>query len=244
MSMPPVIEQSARPILHWIELEPNTPIFTQLQLEEALLRTDDRNFCIVNQGSPKSIVMGISGEIATLINTEKVKAETIPIIKRFSGGGTVIVDENTLFITFIIQKKDLAIPSFPEPIMRWSADLYASAWGIPGFQLRENDYCIGAQKCGGNAQYIRKERWLHHTSFLWDYEDANMEALLLPPKRPSYRSDRSHRDFLCRLKRYGRTPEERLKQLRQTLVQQFCLEPFNLSAWEQKPHRQSTSFVF
>lgn len=238
-----MIEQSTRPILHWIELKQNTPIFTQLQLEEELLRTDDRNFCIINQGSPKSIVMGVSGEIAALINMEKVKQETIPIIKRFSGGGTVIVDQNTLFITFIIQKKDLTIPSFPEPIMRWSADLYASAWEIPDFQLRENDYCIGAQKCGGNAQYIRKERWLHHTSFLWDYEEANMEALLLPARRPAYRLDRSHGDFLCRLKMYGATPEKRLEELRQALLKQFQIDPLNLDCREHKPHRQSTHLL-
>jgi lipoate-protein ligase A len=27
--------------------------------------------------------------------------DSIPVIKRFSGGGTVIVDENTLFVTFV-----------------------------------------------------------------------------------------------------------------------------------------------
>lgn len=238
-----MIEQSTRPILHWIELKQNTPIFEQLQLEEALLRTEERNFCIINQGSPKSIVMGVSGEIAALINMEKVKQEPIPIIKRFSGGGTVIVDQNTLFITFIIQKKDLAIPSFPEPIMRWSADLYTSAWNIPDFQLRENDYCIGAQKCGGNAQYIRKERWLHHTSFLWDYEETNMDALLLPARRPVYRLDRSHQDFLCRLKTFGATPEKRLEELRCALLKQFQIDPFDLARLERKPHRQSTHIL-
>ena len=238
-----MIKQSTRPILHWIELKQNTPIFTQLQLEEELLRTDDRNFCIINQGSPKSIVMGVSGEIAALINTEKVKQETIPIIKRFSGGGTVIVDQNTLFITFIIQKKDLAIPSFPEPIMRWSADLYASAWKIPDFQLRENDYCIGAQKCGGNAQYIRKERWHHHPPVLRDYEEANMAAMLHPARRPAYRRDRAHRDFLCRLKMYGATPEKRLEELRYALLKQFQIDPFDLDCRERKPHRQSTQIL-
>ena len=38
------------------------PILEQLKMEEALLRSDNRNWCIINQGSPVSIVMGISGK--------------------------------------------------------------------------------------------------------------------------------------------------------------------------------------
>ena len=164
------------------------------------MRTDERSFCIVNQGSPPAIVMGISGNPEELLDVERVQRDRIPVIKRFSGGGTVVVDENTLFFTFIMAKEELDVPAFPEPILRWSADLYTQAWQIPGFQLRENDYCIGDKKCGGNAQYIKKDRWLHHTSFLWDYSEKNMNYLRLPAKRPKYRHNRNHADFLTRLK--------------------------------------------
>ena len=38
------------------------PILQQLRLEEALLRADDANWCIINDGSATpAIVMGISG---------------------------------------------------------------------------------------------------------------------------------------------------------------------------------------
>ncbi len=52
---------------------------------------------------------------------------------------------------------------------------------------------------GGNAQSNVKDGWLHHTSFLWDYDKANMGYLTLPDKRPEYRQDRPHHDFLCKL---------------------------------------------
>lgn len=40
----------------------NVPILRQLLLEEALLRVDSNNWCIVNDGtSVPAIVMGISG---------------------------------------------------------------------------------------------------------------------------------------------------------------------------------------
>ena len=226
--------------IHLIRLK-NTPIFEQLQLEEALLRSDHRSFCIINQGSPRAIVMGISGEPEALLNIENVQKNNIPVIKRFSGGGTVIVDENTLFITFIMSKEDIDIAPFPEPILRWSADLYAGAWNIPRFCLRENDYCIGEKKCGGNAQYIKKDRWLHHTSFLWDFSEENMGHLLLPAKRPKYRLNRSHSDFLTRLKEHTASMDQLVEKLGN--VKQLYMTEFDLSSWKSEPHRQATHLV-
>jgi lipoate-protein ligase A len=136
------------------------------------------------------------------------------VIRRFSGGGTVVVDESTLFVTFIVNHRDLpSVPAYPEPIHRWTADFYASAWKIPGFTWRENDYAIGDKKVGGNAQYIRKGRWLHHTSFLWDYRPELMNLLLLPKKQPSYRLKRSHTEFLTPLKNHAESPSSLIASL-------------------------------
>ena len=66
---------------HLIHLK-NVPIFEQLLLEEKLLRSDTRNFCIFNEGSSKAIVMGISGKVDELVDTEKAKALSSPLIKR------------------------------------------------------------------------------------------------------------------------------------------------------------------
>ena len=228
--------------LHFLDLGP-IPIFEQLRIEEALLRASDLNVCLVSRGTPRAIVMGISGTPETMLDLPKVKRDKIPVIKRFSGGGTVIVDEETLFITFICAKNFLDIHPFPEPILRWGQTIFAQSWKIPDFRLIENDYTIGELKCGGNAQYITKDRWLHHTSFLWDYRDENMAYLLLPEKRPRYRENRSHRDFLCRLKDFAPSKEELIAKLRKELQKQFKLE--NLSPKEIKtgPHRQAAQWV-
>ncbi len=187
--------------------------------------------------------MGISGHAEAHLDMAAVKRDQIPVIKRFSGGGTVIVDENTLFITWIMAKRDVDIAAFPEPILRWSAELYNQAWQIPHFQLRENDYCIGEKKCGGNAQYIQKERWLHHTSFLWDYAEENMNYLRLPEKRPKYRKDRPHRDFLCRLKEYSSSPKALIDQIKEAIVKRLYICDFDLRDWKEKPHRRSVEQI-
>lgn len=81
------------------------------------------------------------------------------------------------------------------------------------FALRENDYVFGDRKIGGNAQSnhsirlllcniglfeigISKDRWLHHTSFLWKFDPHNMKYLQQPKKQPNYRDQRDHTSFL------------------------------------------------
>jgi lipoate-protein ligase A len=228
--------------LHTIHVE-RLHIFEQLRIEEAVLRGTDLNLCLINQGSPPAIIMGISGRPELLLDIAKVKRDQIPVIQRFSGGGTVIVDENTLFVSFIFSKTALPIHPFPEPILRWSGDLYTKSWQIPNFHLIENDYAIGALKCGGNAQYIQKDRFLHHTTFLWDYRAENMDYLLLPSKRPQYREHRSHSEFLCRLKSFAPSPETLIDQLYQELSKRFHIENTTIQDLKWAPHRQSVQWV-
>lgn len=187
--------------MHLLCLE-NVPILEQLHIEEALLRADDRNWCIVNKGSPTAIVMGISGKADEHINPMAMQKCAVPLIRRFSGGGTVIVDEQTCFYTLIGNKELLDVPCYPDQLLKWTEKLYAPAFEGSHFALRDNDYVIGEKKIGGNAQYISKHRWLHHTSFLWDYEAAKMEYLLMPKRVPAYRKGRPHTDFLCCLRHH------------------------------------------
>lgn len=168
--------------------------------------------------------MGISGKEEELLDVVLVKKDLIPVIRRFSGGGTVIVDEETLFATFIFSKNEIDVVPFPEPIMRFTADIYAKAWQIDGFGLKENDYVVFDRKCGGNAQYIRKDRWLHHTSFLWNYRSENMKYLLLPNKRPKYRLDRGHDAFLYRLAQSGHSIADLVEKLKSELERRFHLQ--------------------
>lgn len=50
------------------------------------------------------------------------------------------------------------------------------------------DYCFGDVKFGGNAQAITKQRFLHHTSMLWNYQKDRMQLLSHPAKIPDYRA--------------------------------------------------------
>jgi len=216
------------------------PILRQLMIEEALLRAHDGNWLVLNDGCrDPAVVLGISGQPEALVHTADARAAGVQLIKRFSGGGTVVVDSNTVFSTLIFQQQALPeVPAFPQPIMEFTGDLYGDVFAtlerdparVPRtarsaasdratqFQLRQNDYTWGERKVGGNAQAITKFRWLHHTSFLWEYRRDRMALLKEPSKRPEYRGERTHRAFLCPLASLGFHRQEFLEGIEDAMV--------------------------
>lgn len=224
---------------HYVDLS-YTPIEEQLKLEEALLRADTRNFCLINHGSPPAIVLGISGNVSEHVDTPS----PLPLIRRFSGGGTVAIDEHTCFVTLIANAHEVPVPCFPEPILHYCGEFYRSL--IPSFSIQENDYTIGHRKWGGNAQYLTKNRWLHHTSILWDYDPSLMNLLKNPSKQPSYRKNRNHEDFICTLKPLFPSKELFFKKLYNSFSEKLHLLPCSLESLavvKEKKHRSSTRLV-
>ena len=114
-----------RPRALWLQLR-NVPILRMLQLEEALFRTDRRSWFITNewdsaQPAAEALVLGISGRPEQMLHVEAAQRSGIPVIKRFTGGGTVVVDSDTLFASFIVAEGALPdVKPYPEPMLAWS----------------------------------------------------------------------------------------------------------------------------
>jgi len=228
--------------VHLLHLK-HLAIFEQLKIEEALLRSDDRNWCLINEGSLPSIVVGVSGHPEKWIDIKRVQAAPLPVIQRYSGGGAVVVDDATLFVSFLFQKEAHNFPCYPESILRWSERFYKGALPIPAFHLLENDFAVGQYKCGGNAQYIKKDRFVLHSTFLWDYNEEYMNYLIYPPRAPSYRKMRSHSQFLCRLRDYLHSKEHFVTRIKERLSAKYDVrETFleTISSTLEIPHRQSS----
>lgn len=235
------------------------------------------------------VVMGIGGKPVELLNVPQVRKDGVWVIKRFSGGGTVVVDHNSIWTTLIGRTQMLThVEPFPRSIMAYTATILEPAWKdlrlqqqqqqaaakstsksspmtlkptmvldtkscaventglviqIPDtnandkknnanlqFALRENDYVLGDWKMAGNAQSIVKEGWLHHTSFLWDYDEENMEYLTMPSRRPDYRGQRNHDDFLIKLQPvlHPLKPRDFLASLQRACQNEFQVQAVTL----------------
>jgi lipoate-protein ligase A len=105
----------------------------------------------------------------------------------------------------------------PRSLMQWSETIYKPLFdkilnADSNFKLRENDYVFGNLKFGGNAQSISRDRFVHHTSFLWNYSPHNMQYLTKPPKQPEYRQNRDHTEFLTSLSAHLKCPRDELEK--------------------------------
>ncbi|KAF3329959.1 putative lipoate-protein ligase A [Carex littledalei] len=238
-------KKSVLPIMNLVRMQ-GVPILDQLHLEERLLRCDLKNWCIVNVGTPQpTIVMGISGKPSELINIKSVIHNQVPVIRRFTGGGTVIVDKETIFVTLICNREAVPLLQlYPQPIMSWTGTLYQDALRDFGkFSLRENDYVFDNLKFGGNAQSITKNKWIHHTSFLWDYDERNMEYLKHPQRTPKYRSERSHIEFLCRMKDIIPSKSVFIEKTLNSLQKHFVLQPIKSDDISNAPYAPSSRLL-
>ena len=286
---------SGKSKLYWLNLQGcGLSALERLCLEEALLRHDplERSWMMVGCHDPTYstrlkydsndnnydnncvIVLGIGGKVDQLLHVDQVQQDDIFTIRRFSGGGTVLLDHSSLWTTIIGRNNDMTqVEPYPRNIMEYTAhsifgptfdQMNASleqqqstkktlvmtspscsgiqnvhtiqsnntnTTDLPQFQLIENDYVLNnTHKIGGNAQSIVKNGWLHHTSFLWDYNDETMKKYLkLPSKRPTYRQDRSHDQFLTKLSNfYGPNPNLFIQHIQSSLTTNHQIIPISL----------------
>ncbi|KAF2078184.1 hypothetical protein CYY_000474 [Polysphondylium violaceum] len=213
------------------------PILKQLQIEEAIYRSPNSgNWVVINKGTPDpTIIVGVTGRADKLVHLEEAKKRNIDTIKRFTGGGTVVTDDDTLFITFIFDQEWFktiyqAKDYYPRDIMKWSEHFYNNVFNntnssnsnhsLAPFSLMEHDYSYGTLKFGGNAQSFSRLKFIHHTSFLYDFKQDNMSALLKhPDKEPEYRKNRDHLSFLCKLKDRFKSQDEIADRVEKQLTQ-------------------------
>jgi lipoate-protein ligase A len=144
--------------------ESTNPYFN-LALEEYVMThmPEDRQYFMLWQNEP-SIIVGTGQNTAEEINLAFVKRNKIHVVRRLSGGGAVYHDLGNLNFTFIVDRSGYQafdFQRFTDPIIRTMHKLGVSS----AFDSR-NDLTIEGRKFSGNAQYIRKDRLLHHGTLL------------------------------------------------------------------------------
>ena len=110
------------------------------------------------------------------INMPFAKENSINIVRRITGGGTIYTDMNGWQFSFIVKDpagRDTAFQTFTKPIL---AALHAL--GVAAEFSGRNDLVIGGRKFSGNAQFKSKDVVLHHGSLLFDTDLSQLVRAL------------------------------------------------------------------
>jgi lipoate---protein ligase len=150
------------------------------------------------------VVVGYSNRIFEEVKVEECRAQKIPILRRCSGGGTVLQGPGCLNYSVVLPIDDAGptatITRTNSYVMERNRQAVASALAQKVSIQGCTDLAMNQLKFSGNAQR-RKRGWLlFHGTFLLDFEVGLIEKLLpMPARQPDYRRQRSHGEFLTHL---------------------------------------------
>lgn len=230
-----------------------TSLAENLALDEALLLDAEHGgpeVLRVWQWAAPAVVLGAGGRIADDVHEERCRADGVPLARRASGGGTVLLGPGCLLYTIVLRyDRDPAltqiVPSYGYVLGRIVTGLAAAA---PHLHLRgSSDIAELERKVSGNAQQRKRTHMLQHGTLLYDFDIARVaDYLKVPPRQPQYRRQRSHRDFLTNLPvnsetikrslRAAWSADTELTRLPADLVAKLVAEKYGRDDWLRRHH--------
>ena len=151
------------------------------------------------------VVLGYANKAEREVNLPFCRAHGIPVLRRCTGGGTVLQGPGVLNYTLVLRFEATGplrtISTTNEFILKRHEAALARLLGTAVARQGQTDLAIGGLKFSGNAQRRLRRCLIFHGAFLLNLDIGLLEqALLMPSRQPDYRAGRSHRDFLLNLK--------------------------------------------
>jgi len=150
------------------------------------------------------VVVGYANQIALEVNAEACRQKNVPILRRCSGGGTVLQGPGCLNYTLILKIDEQgpleSISTTNRHVMDHNKEALTSVLGQPAQVRGYTDLVLGDLKFSGNAQRRKRKALIFHGTFLINFDISLIEQLLsMPSKEPDYRKNRPHKAFLTNL---------------------------------------------
>jgi lipoate-protein ligase A len=161
------------------------------------------------QAQRHSVVLGTGQQAALEADLDAARTAGVPVLRRHSGGGAVLIGPGVLQYSGFFRIADLAGGETIRGAMHAGLAPVVTALNRLGVEVREtglSDLAVTAadgslQKLAGNAQARKRVSVLVHGTLLADPDWELMERLLRFPSRvPDYRGQRGHREFLTSLR--------------------------------------------
>lgn len=178
-----------------------------LALDEALLleAEADRGGEVMRLWEwPKpAVILGAGCRLADEVDEAACVAAGVPILRRSSGGGTVLLGPGCLLYSLVLNferspELEAVRSSYGYVLGRVAEALADVASEIAWAGI--SDLASAGRKFSGNAQQRKRRFLLHHGTLLYNFSLGHLARFLRPPPRqPDYRAGREHEAFLMNL---------------------------------------------
>ena len=164
------------------------------------------------------VVVGYANPVQTEVNRTACERRGVPILRRCTGGGTVLQGPGCLNYSLILRATDdgpmANITSTNRFVMERHREAFERLLNRPVSARGSTDLALGDIKFSGNAQRRKRNALLFHGTFLLHADlELISELLPLPSQQPLYRQNRSHADFVTNLNISAEKVREALKAL-------------------------------
>ena len=205
--------------MNFLDLTLPTPA-ENLACDEALLEHSEISGAeILRFWEPREVfvVVGYANQVSLETNLAACEKNGIPILRRCTGGGTVLQGQGVLNYSlilkiaaggptasvhsanqFIMERNRAAIE---KAVSSQQSAVRISVCGHTDLTLdTHHRSLVTSKKFSGNAQRRKKNFLLFHGAFLLDFDLSLVEKFLaMPSSEPGYRHGRSHGDFITNL---------------------------------------------
>jgi lipoate-protein ligase A len=150
-----------------------------------------------------AVVLGAGCRLAEDVDEAACAADGVPILRRASGGGTVLLGAGCLCYSLVLSHDRSAAlhditASYAYILDRIGAALEGVLPDIGRAGI--SDLAAGGRKFSGNAQQRKRQYLLHHGTLLYAFDLSRVGRYLrLPERQPDYRHRRDHAEFLTNL---------------------------------------------
>lgn len=160
--------------MHCLNLKPTDPYFN-LAVDEYLLKQRHEDFLVISVND-RSVVTGKHQVAHRELNTRFAFENSIPLIRRISGGGTVYHDEGNLNFSFILNSaegRQIDFAKYTLPVIAFLDSL-----GVKARLEGKNDLKVNGLKISGNAEHVFRKRVLHHGTLLFSTDTDILRSVL------------------------------------------------------------------
>ena len=179
-----------------------------LAMDEALLESaevsDWPNETLRLWESPSdALILGRASKYAEESHTEQCNRDGIPILRRSSGGASVMIGPGCLMYAVVLSYEQKPFLRQLDQAHQYVMDHLVTALkslAIPVVSKGTCDLTLNDRKFSGNSLRCKKKHLLYHGTLLYDYELSKIQRYLdTPPRQPEYRLNRTHEDFVINL---------------------------------------------